>query len=42
MPHDRADPGPGAGPGGRHDGPTVSGKLRVVLCWHMHQPQYRD
>lgn len=19
-----------------------AGKLRVVLCWHMHQPQYRD
>ena len=20
----------------------TAGKLRLVLCWHMHQPQYRD
>lgn len=21
---------------------ATDGRLRVVLCWHMHQPQYRD
>ena len=21
---------------------AADGRLRVVLCWHMHQPQYRD
>ncbi|HKS94025.1 MAG TPA: glycoside hydrolase, partial [Gammaproteobacteria bacterium] len=21
---------------------SVDRKLRVVLCWHMHQPQYRE
>ncbi len=22
--------------------PTKGGRLKVVLCWHMHQPEYRD
>jgi alpha-amylase/alpha-mannosidase (GH57 family) len=42
MPNERAESGPGGGPDGRHDEPAAAGKLRVVLCWHMHQPQYRD
>jgi alpha-amylase/alpha-mannosidase (GH57 family) len=40
MPRDGAASGPdAAGAGGRA---APAGKLRVVLCWHMHQPQYRD
>jgi alpha-amylase/alpha-mannosidase (GH57 family) len=42
MPNERAESGPGGGPDGRHDEPAAAGKLRIVLCWHMHQPQYRD
>jgi alpha-amylase/alpha-mannosidase (GH57 family) len=33
-------PGPAVAGSGRTD--AAAGKLRVVLCWHMHQPQYRD
>ena len=42
MPHEPAAAGPDAEPGGRRDASPDAGRLRVVLCWHMHQPQYRD
>lgn len=31
-----------AAAGGSGDDGSRASKLRVVLCWHMHQPQYRD
>lgn len=41
MPGERAAPDPQAdGAGGGRGAPA--GRLRIVLCWHMHQPQYRD
>jgi len=34
--------GPLPGGSGTSSGTAAEQRLKVVLCWHMHQPQYRD
>jgi alpha-amylase/alpha-mannosidase (GH57 family) len=34
--------GPGDETGGAKPKAVTDSRLKVVLCWHMHQPQYRD